>query len=74
MPRFTGYETFGGNTERFNKQELEILYQLGQGPRTNARLAQVALKYTSRISDLRKKGYNIQCRRLSGGLTEYTLR
>ena len=60
--------------ERFNKQELEILYQLGMGPRTNARLAQIALKYTSRISDLRKKGYDIQCRRLGGGLTEYTLR
>ena len=58
---------------RLNKQCEQILAMLRTGPKTNDDLARVALKYTSRISDLRKAGHNIQCQRIKRGLTKYRL-
>ena len=45
---------------RLTGQNLAILQRLQRGPATNVELARIALKYTSRISDLRKAGYNVQ--------------
>ncbi len=58
---------------RLTGQNLEILTLLRAGPKTNTELAAVALKYTSRLSDIRAAGYAITCKRLDGGLTLYTL-
>lgn len=42
----------------------------------NVELSQIALKYTSRISDLRKAGHDVVCvsRHRESGLTYYALR
>jgi hypothetical protein len=45
---------------RVSAQCQVILQMLQHGPQTSADLAKVALKYTSRISDLRKAGYNVR--------------
>jgi len=42
-----------------SSQAQRTLRALQQGDKTNFELAQIALKYTSIISDLRKAGYNI---------------
>ncbi len=44
---------------RLGGQCRAILERLRQGPATNRELATISLKYTGRISDLRKSGYNI---------------
>jgi hypothetical protein len=59
---------------RLNAQSQKILERLRQGPVMNVELAGIALKYTSRISDLRKLGHTIACTRIGGGATLYTLR
>lgn len=46
---------------RLSDQCARILYRLRQGRATNVELAAISLKYTSRISDLRKAGYDVQC-------------
>jgi hypothetical protein len=46
---------------RLSRQCEAILNVLRIGPQPNTRLAQIALKYTSRISDIRKAGYRIKC-------------
>lgn len=53
-----------------------ILQRLRDGPATNAELAHLSLKYTSRISDLRKHGYHVQIimRNHHSGRTVYALR
>jgi len=58
---------------RLNGQNLLILERLRQGPATNAELSQIALKYSSRTSDLRKAGYNVTCERQPGGVCVYRL-
>jgi hypothetical protein len=58
---------------RLSRQCRLILARLRAGPATNAELAQIALKYTSRISDIRDNGYVIRCTRGRGGLTVYRL-
>lgn len=58
---------------RLSGQNQQILRELLRGPCTNTQLAGIALKYTSRISDLRKKGYDIRNKRLQNGLTLYYL-
>jgi len=58
---------------RLNKQCQAILSRLREGPATNRELANIALKYTSRVSDLRDAGHTIRCTRKRGGLTVYTL-
>lgn len=46
---------------RLSAQCARILERLQQGPASNYELAGIALKYTSRISDLREAGYQIDC-------------
>lgn len=55
-------------------QNAAILARLRQGPATNAELAKISLKYTSRISDLRAAGYDVQCRTGQGGVNTYVLK
>lgn len=45
---------------RLSRQCREILERLKQGTATNKELAAIALKYTSRISDLRASGYDVR--------------
>jgi hypothetical protein len=59
---------------RLTGQNAAILERLRRGPATNAELCGLSLKYTSRISDLRAAGYDIDCQRGSGGLNTYTLK
>ena len=59
---------------RLRTQSEQIIYRLRRGPATNRELSGIALKYTGRISDLRKLGYQITCKRVGfNGLTEYDL-
>lgn len=44
---------------RLTGQNQAVLERLQQGPATNFELNQIAIKYTSRISDLRAAGYNV---------------
>lgn len=61
---------------RLSRQCDAILDRLRDGPATNVELAGFALKYTSRISDLRRAGFAIDCERRDAvtGLTWYRLR
>jgi hypothetical protein len=45
---------------RLSGQSLRILERLQSGPATNRELAEISLKYTGRISDLRKAGYDVR--------------
>lgn len=57
------------------RQVDKILARLREGPATNAELAELSLKYTSRISDLRARSYVIECKRHGrGGITTYQLK
>jgi len=60
---------------RLSGQNAAILQRLQQGPATNQELAQMSLKYTSRISDLRHAGYDVQVveRDYASGRTVYRL-
>lgn len=60
---------------RLDSQCEEILALLKKGPTTNERLSRIALKYTSRISDLRNRGVDIECyaRNYSTGVSYYRL-
>lgn len=60
-------------TRRLAGQNGVILARLQRGPCTNVELAKLSLKYTSRISDLRKAGYTIDAKRMPKGLTIYSL-
>lgn len=51
----------------------KIIERLLKGPALNSELSEISLKYTGRISDLRKRGYHIECERVDGGVTRYTL-
>lgn len=44
---------------RLTGQNQAVLERLQQGPATNFELNQIAIKYTSRVSDLRAAGYNV---------------
>ena len=46
--------------KRLSGQSRRILTRLQQGPASNAELAAISLKYTSRISDLRAAGYHVE--------------
>lgn len=58
---------------RLNKQSLAIFKLLQSGPVENKNLQQIAFNYTARISDIRKAGWDVKCKRLSGGRSLYTL-
>lgn len=45
---------------RWASQTERVLARLAQGPASNAELAAISLKYTSRISDARALGYVIE--------------
>lgn len=60
---------------RLSRQCQAIVTRLKKGDATNSELAQIALKYTSRISDLRAKGWvvNVVAKDHATGLTTYRL-
>lgn len=62
---------------RLTGQNAAILARLRQGPATNRELAEISLKYTSRISDVRawleNHGESIICKRGCGGLNMYRI-
>ncbi len=60
---------------RLSRQSREILDRLERGPATNKELAGIALKYTSRTSDLRLAGYDVRVieRDHKTGLAVYAL-
>jgi hypothetical protein len=45
--------------QRFSRQCEAILARLQKGPATNRELAQLSLKYTSRLSEIRQAGYTV---------------
>jgi hypothetical protein len=61
--------------KRLSRQCQEILSRLQTGPATNVALAGIALKYTSRISDLRAAGHDVRVieRSHETGVTVYRL-
>ena len=60
---------------RLSGQNAAILARLQRGPASNTDLAAIALKYTSRISDLRDAGYEVSVvsRDRATGLVVYAL-
>ena len=52
---------------------LDLLKSRGNSGATNVELSGCALKYTSRVSDLRAKGHAIHCRRMDGRVFNYRL-
>ena len=54
-------------------QAEKILNRLMAGPATSGELAGLSIKYTGRVSDLRKLGYVIVTTRLDGGVYMYEL-
>lgn len=60
---------------RLSKQCAAILERLKRGAATNRELAEIALKYTGRLSDLRAAGYKIIVvqRDHASGLNTYRL-
>ena len=54
---------------------MDMLKLLRRGRVTNTALSKISLKYTGRISDLRKAGYDIRCvdRDRASGLSWYEL-
>lgn len=61
---------------RLHSQADRILARLKTGPASNRELAAISLKYTSRISDLRKLGHDVVVagRDEHSGATVYELR
>lgn len=59
---------------RLNKQCQAILERLKRGPAINEELSRMSLKYTSRLSDIRKAGYTVQAESMGGGVWRYTLK
>jgi hypothetical protein len=61
-----------GRLENQCKKILDLLKTRGNQGVTNAELSKIALKYTSRISDLRGMGHDIRCQQEgNGGLYRY---
>jgi hypothetical protein len=60
---------------RLKGQNAETLERLRAGRATNKELAGIALKYTSRLSDLRAAGYDVRCVRQDrvSGVAVYAL-
>lgn len=60
---------------RLSRQCQAILDRLQRGPALNTELVAIALKYTGRLSDLRKNGYVIVCKTVDAkaGLFSYEL-
>jgi len=61
-----------GRLENQCRTILTLLKQRGNQGATNAELSRIALKYTSRISDLRDAGHDIRCfQEGNGGVYRY---
>lgn len=74
-PIFPQPPSLAAEAGRLSSQCETILKRLQQGPATNRELSEIALKYTSRISDLRKAGYNVVLvSRDASGLATYELK
>jgi hypothetical protein len=64
---------------RLSGQSARILARLEQGPASNRQLAEIALKYTSRLSDVRRylkargRSVEVLSRDHASGLTTYGL-
>lgn len=58
---------------RLSGQNRRILDLLLQGPATGRQIQAIGMKYTSRISDLRKAGCVIDCQERPDGNSIYTL-
>jgi hypothetical protein len=58
---------------RLDSQCDRILARLKTGPATNVELAGISLKYTSRLSDLRRLGHAITCEKRANGVSVYRL-
>lgn len=50
-----------------------ILAALRAGPKTNAELAAISLKYSGRVSDLRAQGHHIRAHSMGAGVWLYRL-
>jgi len=61
------------DSHKLSGQNAAILRRLRIGAASSLTLAGLALKYSSRISDLRKHGYVIHCERMQDGTHLYTL-
>lgn len=55
------------------KQILDLLVMRGDIGATGLELNKIAISHTRRVSDLRQKGYAIQCLRQSGRIFRYRL-
>lgn len=60
--------------DRLSQQTRAIYERLRRGWATNAELAAIALKYTSRISDLRENGVSVERERVAGGTWRYRVK
>lgn len=69
----TSHEAAREVEPRRGTQCAAILARLRVGPATNAELAGIALKYTSRLSDLRALGYSIRATPVADGVVSYRL-
>lgn len=75
IPSWQG-SLFSADEERLAGQSaaiLKLLKERRSSGATNAELAAISLKYTARISDLRKQGYRIFAKQISGGTWQYNL-
>lgn len=61
------------DASRLTGQNAAILRRLRMGAASSLTLAGISLKYTSRISDLRKHGFKIVCERCHDGTNLYRL-
>lgn len=59
IPR-DSHVTDPSEVRRLTGQNADVLRALRRGPQSASALAAIALKYTSRISDLREAGYIIR--------------
>lgn len=73
LPRPSDRHVAQADAPRLSGQNLIILEMLRIGPVTNGQLAEVSLKYTSRLSDLRKHGYQIKAMNQGNGVWMYSL-
>ena len=68
-------DKMAAEASRLSAQCQKILARLREGPATYVQLSAMALKYTGRISDLRKAGHHIEVlsRDYASGLVTYHL-
>jgi hypothetical protein len=68
--------TVADEKKRTGNQCETILARLREGAVTNHELAEISLKYTGRLSDLRKQGHVIECVTINRatGLSVYRLK